>query len=60
MYGNDPLKNFVGLVDIENHYSEDKLKSIRFRERASVVHKFPNLYGTIMLKKHERLTKMNF
>ena len=45
VYGNDPMNNCLGLVDIENHFSEDNLKSVKFRERASAVNKLPNMLG---------------
>ena len=45
VYGNDPLNNCLGLVDIENHYSEDNLMSVKFTERASAVNKLPYLLG---------------
>ena len=45
MYGNDPLKNCVGLVDIEYHYSEDNLKGVKFRERARAMNKLYYLLG---------------
>ena len=45
VYGNDTLKNFLGLVDIENHLSEDNLKNIKIRERARAVNELLNLLG---------------
>ena len=39
VYGNNQLKNCVGLLNIENHYSEDNLKGVKFRKRASAVYK---------------------
>ena len=45
VFGNDPLNNCLGLVDIENNDSEDNLKSVKFRERANAVHKLRNMSG---------------
>ena len=35
MYG-DTLRNYLGLIDINNHLREDNMKSIKFRERKHV------------------------
>ena len=58
MYGNDSLKNFLGLADIENHYSEDNLKSIKFRERASAVNKLLNVLGYSHVKDNRKIDKL--
>jgi hypothetical protein len=39
LYDNNPLDNFVGLVDIRNHQKEDNLRSAKFVERVAVVKK---------------------
>ena len=44
VYG-DPLRSYLGLVDIKNHRAEDNLTSVKFRESASDATKFLNLLG---------------
>ena len=59
VYGNDPVKNCVGLVDIEYHFSEDNLKGVKFRERARALNKLPYLLGYKRVKIKTRLATMN-
>ena len=44
MYG-DPLRNYLGLIDMDNLHTEDNLQSINFSERAHVVDKLRKLLG---------------
>ena len=60
VYGNYPLNNCLGLVDIENHYSEDNLKSVTFRERASAVSKLPYLIMYKHVKEKAQVDKYEF
>ena len=60
MYGNDPLKNCVGLVDIEYHYSEDNLKGVKFRERARAMNKLSYLLGYKHVKDKSNIDKHEF
>ena len=60
VYGNDPLNNCLGLVDIANHYSEYNLKSVKFRERASAVNKLPYLLGYKHVKDKAQIDKYEF
>ena len=60
MYGKDPLKNCLGVVDIENHFSEDNLKSIRFKEGASAVNELRNLLGYKHVKDKSKTDKDDF
>ena len=39
LYDNNPLNNFVSLVDIRNHKKEDNLRSAKFVERVETVNK---------------------
>ena len=48
------------MVDIDNHYSEDNLKSIKFSERASVVNKLLNLLGYKHVKDKSKNDKYEF
>ena len=60
VYGNYPLNNCLGLVDFENHYSEDNLKSVTFRERASAVSKLPYLIMYKHVKEKAQVDKYEF
>ena len=60
VYGNDPLKNCVGLVDIEYHYSEDNLKGVKFRERARAINKLSYLLGYKHVKDKSNIDKHEF
>ena len=37
IYDNNPLDNFLGLIDVKNHKKEDNLRSAKFLERVSTV-----------------------
>ena len=39
IYDNNPLDNFLGLIDVKNHKKEDNLRSAKFLERVSTVDK---------------------
>ncbi|MFM7989095.1 MAG: hypothetical protein ACKPKO_58255, partial [Candidatus Fonsibacter sp.] len=39
MYGENPLNNYLSLIDIRNHHKEDNLKSAKFIERSQTVQK---------------------
>ena len=37
IYGENPLNNYLSLIDIRNHHKEDNLKSAKFIERSQTV-----------------------
>ncbi len=39
MYGENPLENFVALIDARNHRKEDNLRSAKFMEKVKIVKK---------------------
>ena len=45
IYGQDPYKNFLALVDRENHYAEDNLRSDKQLERVQVAERLLQLLG---------------
>ena len=57
VYGNDLMNNCLGLVDIEHHYSEDNLKSVKFREHASAVNKLLYMLGYTHVKDKSLIDK---
>ena len=57
VYGNDLMNNCLGLVDIEHHYSEDNLNSMKFRERASAVNKLLYMLGYTHVKDKSQIDK---
>ena len=48
------------MVDSENHFNDDNLKSIKFRERASAVNKLLNLFGYKHVKETSKIDKYTF
>ncbi|MFM7987247.1 MAG: hypothetical protein ACKPKO_48835 [Candidatus Fonsibacter sp.] len=45
MYGENPLDNYLSLIDIRNHHKEDNLKSAKFIERSQTVQKLMKSLG---------------
>ena len=45
MYGNNPLNNFLSLIDIQNHHEEDNLRSAQSVERARMIHALLYTFG---------------
>ena len=45
IYGQNPLRNFLSLVDLENHEAEDNLRSDKQIEKVKVVNRLLELLG---------------
>ena len=45
MCDDNPLDNFLGLVDLRNHQKEDNLRSAKYTERVETVKKLLELLG---------------
>ena len=48
------------MVDIENHYSEDNLKGVKYRERASALNQLPYLFWYTRVKNKNKIDKDEF
>lgn len=57
LYGEDPFKNFLALVDLENHFAEDNLRSDKFLEKVKVVSKLLELLGWQNARDESQLNK---
>jgi hypothetical protein len=57
IYGNDPFRNFLALVDIRNHRSEDNLRSEKFLEQVSLVNKLIEHLGWQSCRDESQLDK---
>jgi hypothetical protein len=60
IYDNNPLDNFVGLIDIRNHTKEDNLRSAKFVERVAVVKKLLEGLGFDGVMDRERKDRKTF
>ena len=45
LYGTNPFRNFLALVDVQNHRAEDNLRSDKFLEQARIVNRLLELLG---------------
>ena len=57
LYGNDPFKNFLALVDVRNHWAEDNLRSEKFLEQVSLVSKLIEHLGWQSCRDESQLGK---
>jgi hypothetical protein len=59
IYGNDPFRNFLALVDVRNHWAEDNLRSEKFLEQVSLVNKLLEHLGWQSCRDESQLGKDN-
>ena len=45
MYNKDIQRNYMSLICIKNHHSEDSMKSAKFRERAAALNNMIDMWG---------------
>jgi len=57
LYGNDPFRNFLALVDVRNHWAEDNLRSEKFLEQVSLVSKLLEHLGWQHVRDESQLPK---
>ena len=57
IYGNDPFRNFLALVDVQNHWTEDNIRSEKFLEQVSLVNKLLEHLGWQSCRDESQLGK---
>ena len=60
MYDNNPLDNFVSLVDIRNHEKEDNLRSAKFVERSGMTMKLLRALGFETVMDRRKIGREDF
>ena len=60
MYDNNPLNNFLGLIDMRNHEKQDNLRSAKFVERAETVGKLLTDLGFENALDRQKINKESF
>jgi hypothetical protein len=60
LYDNNPLDNFLGLIDIRNHQKEDNLRSAKFVERVGVAKKLIEGLGFLSVLDRDRMDRKTF
>ena len=57
LYGNDPFRNFLALVDVRNHWAEDNLRSEKFLEQVQLVNRLLERLGWQHVRDESQLPK---
>ena len=57
LYGANPFKNFLALIDVENHRAEDNLRSDKQLEKVKVVNRLLELFGWQSARDESQLSK---
>ena len=57
LYGNNPFRNFLSLIDVQNHRAEDNLRSEKFLEQVRIVNRLLELLGWQSARDENQLLK---
>ncbi len=57
LYGNNPFRNFLASVDVQNHRAEDNLRSERFLEKVRIANRLLELLGWQNARDESQLLK---
>ena len=57
LYGNNPFRKFLSLVDVQNHRAEDNLRSEKFLEKVRIVNRLLELLGWQHARDESQLPK---
>ena len=57
LYGDNPFRNLLALIDVENHRAEDNLRSDKFLEQVRIVNRLLELLGWQHARDESQLLK---